>query len=84
MRDLKRGGGGGGEQRGGGVESLGKFTLISTPQLATSFDTSRRVEAPMAKVPVRNGHLVSFASLMSCSLLGFEGQLTRVSTDSHV
>ena len=82
MRDLKRGRG---EQRGGGVESLGKFTLISTPQLATSFDTSRRVEAPMAKVPVRNGHLVSFASLMSCSLLGFEGHLeTKISRTKNL
>ena len=66
-----------GEQRGGGVESLGKFTLISTPQLATSFDTSGRVEAPMAKVPVRKGHFDNslIASPLSCSLLGFVGRL---------
>ena len=67
MRDLKRGGGGGGEQRGGGVESLGKFTLISTPQLATSFDTSRRVDAPLAKVPeLEKGILIIFSLLLPC------------------
>ena len=85
MRDLKRGGGV--EQRGGGVESLGKFTLISTAQLATSFDTSRRVEDPMAKVPVRKGHFNNslIASPMSCSLLGFVGRLeTKISRPKNL